>query len=201
MEDKGSVWELSSFPGPEWAGQSPSTPLLLLQGPSNLPLLISWPPSYAPRTHVAWMGLWRGGTGLGAQQAPRPEWARRLPSAPLLLLLDGPSRLPLLISLASLLCPQDPRGLEGALVGDYQPGSSTGSPAPVGGAIAVHSPPALPGESLPPASPDLPGLRGTNPVWPPFLLPPSPPMSYQFTWGFLPSPWASGSHTSSRQAP
>ena len=101
MEDKGSVWELSSFPGPEWAGQSPSTPLLLLQGPSNLPLLISWPPSYAPRTHVAWMGLWRGGTGLGAQQAPQPEWARQSPSAPLPLFLESPSCLPLLVSLAS----------------------------------------------------------------------------------------------------
>ena len=29
------------------------------------------PPSYAPRTHMAWRGLWRWGTGLGTQQAHR----------------------------------------------------------------------------------------------------------------------------------
>ena len=59
-------------------------------------------PSYAPRTHMAWLGLWRRGTGLRAQQAPRPKWARRSPSAPLLLFPESPSRLPLLISLPGL---------------------------------------------------------------------------------------------------
>ena len=48
---------------------------------------------------------------------PGLEWAGQMPSSPLLLLLKGPFCLPLLISLASLLCLQDPRGLEGALVG------------------------------------------------------------------------------------
>ena len=79
--------------------------------------LSPWPPSYAPRTHVAWRGE------------------------------EGPWR-----------------------VGD-QPRSSAGSPARVGQAIALHSSPTLPGESLPPASPDLSGLRGTYLVWPPLLLP------------------------------
>ena len=31
------------------------------------------------------------------------------------------------------------------------------------------------GGPLPPASPDLPGLRGADPVWPPLLLPPQSP--------------------------
>ena len=33
---------------------------------------------------MTWMGLWKGGTSLGAQQAPWPEWAGQLPSAPTL---------------------------------------------------------------------------------------------------------------------
>ena len=64
-----------------------------------------------------------GGPGLGAQQA---SWAlvgeaNTLCSspAPAPLVLEGPSLLPLLFSprRASLLCPQDPRGLEGSLAG------------------------------------------------------------------------------------
>ena len=39
---------------------------------------------------------------------PRLKWAGQTPSDPLPLLPDGSSRLPLLISLASLLCPQEP---------------------------------------------------------------------------------------------
>ena len=56
---------------------------------------------------------------------PRPQWVGQSPSAPLLLLLEGPSRLPLLISPASLLCPQDPRGLDGAL--EWGGGTSLGA--------------------------------------------------------------------------
>ena len=40
-----------------------------------------------------------------------------------------------------------------------------------GGAIALRSSLAPPRGPLPPASPDLPGLRGADPVWPPLLLP------------------------------
>ena len=111
--------EPSRLPGLEWVGQTPSSPLpLLLNGPSRLPLQISWPSTYAPRTHVAWRGLWRGVTDLGAQQAPQ---------------------------------------------------------ARVGQVITLRSSPALPRESLPPASPDLPSHRDTNLVWPPLLLPPQSP--------------------------
>ena len=73
---------------------------------------------------------------------PRPEWLGQSP--PLLLLLEGLSHLPLLISPAS-----------GSLI--------------------------------------LSGLHFSSPL--------STPTSYQFTWGFLLSPWASGSPTSSQQVP
>ena len=43
LEGRGLAWELRRLPGPKWVGQTPSTPLpLLLEGPSHLPLLISW---------------------------------------------------------------------------------------------------------------------------------------------------------------
>ena len=107
---------------------------------------------------------------------PVPKWAGQSPSAPLPLLLDGSSHLPLLISLASLLCPQDHAAWMGLWRAGYWLGSSAGSPARVGQAIALRFSPALPGESLLPASPDLPGLRGNDPAWPPLLLPTSVPL-------------------------
>ena len=103
---------------------------------------------------------------------PGLEWAGQSPSAPLPLLPDGSSHLPLLISPG---LPPMPPGTHVAWRGlwrrGYQLGSSAGSPAPVGQVIALRSSPASPGEFLPPASPDLPGLRGAIPVWPPLLLP------------------------------
>ena len=118
------TWEPSRLPGLEWVRQTVSSPLLLLlswralpvlEGPSRLPLLFSpRPSSYAPRTHVAWRGLWRAG-----------DW----------------------------------------------PGSSAGSWARVVRANALRSFVAPPGGPLLPTSPDLPGLRGASPVWPPLLLP------------------------------
>ena len=51
-----------------------------------------------------------------------------------------------------------------------QLGSSTGSPAQVGQAVTLRFSPALHAESLLPASLDLPGLKGADPVWPPLLL-------------------------------
>ena len=102
MEGRGSAWELSRFPGLEWVGQSPSTPFpLLLEGPSCLPLLIS-PASLLCPQYLCGpdRALGCGGTSLGAQQAPQPEWARRSPSAPLPPFPESPSHLPLLISLA-----------------------------------------------------------------------------------------------------
>ena len=92
---------------------------------------------------MAWVGLWRGDTSLGTQQASPPEWARLSPSAPLPLFPESPTHLPLLISLAS-----------GALI--------------------------------------LSGL---------YFSPLSPPTSYRFTLGFLPSPWWLEPPTSGQQAP
>ena len=58
-----------------------------------------------------------GGPHLGAQQASwvRVGGADALRSSPPSLVPEVLSHLPLLISLASLLCPQDPLSLEGAL--------------------------------------------------------------------------------------
>ena len=95
--------------------------------------------------------------------------ANDLLSSPVPLVWQGPSCLPLLISPACLLCTQDPHVLEGALEGGYQLGSSAGSLAQVGQVITLCSSPALPGDSLLSDPPDLPGLRGANPVWPPLL--------------------------------
>ena len=135
----------ASFLGSSGQGKRP--PILSRSSQMAPPACLSWspwPPSFAPRNHEAWMGLWRGDTGLGAQQAPQPKWAGQSPSAPLSLFPESPSCLPLLISPASR-----------ALI--------------------------------------LSGLH--------FSYPFSPPVSYQFILGFLPSPWASESPTSSRQAP
>ena len=125
---------------------------------------------------------------LGAQQA---SWAQvdganalLSPSAPLI--WEGPSRLPLLISPASLYAPRDPHGLEGALEGRVLAWELSRLPVPKWPGWLPSAPllprksllpasPALPTESLPPASPDLPSLRGANIAWPPLLLPPQSP--------------------------
>ena len=87
----GRTIALCSSPAPPGWPLPPATP--------NLPSLPPMPPG------PSWPG-WgfvcgAGGTGLGAQQAPRPPWARRSPSAPLLLFAESLSHLPLLIFLAS----------------------------------------------------------------------------------------------------
>ena len=60
----------------------------------------------------------------------------KLPSSPLLLLQsgvwEGLSHLPLLISLASLLCPQDPWSLDGALEGGKVAWEFSSLPGPSG---------------------------------------------------------------------
>ena len=147
----------------------------------------------------------RGGGNLTLEPSIFPvlEWSGQMPSAPLLLLLDGSSCLPLLISLHFLLCPQDQCGWgEGGLGGQ---GTGLGTQQPPQAAWAgqmtcapllllLEGPSQLPILiSLASGAPILSGLH--------FSYPPHPPMFYQFTWGFLPSPWASGSPTSSRQAP
>ena len=201
------TWEPSRLPGLEWAGQMPSSPLQLLcsggwEGLSRLPLLIPPASFLCPQGPTAWRG--RGGRGIsvGAQQAPRPKWARQSPSAPLPLLPGGPSRLPLLISLASLLCPQDPCSLDGALEGG---GTGLG---------AQQAPrPEWAGQS--PSAPLLPFPESPSHL--PLLISPAsgvqilsglhfsshlgPPTSYWFTLGFIPSPWGSESPTRGWQGP
>ena len=113
---------------------------------------------------------------------------RQTPSSPLLLLQSG--RAPP----AYLSCPPQPpsyarwthaawRGLWRA---GHRPGSSAGSLARVGGAITLLSSSAPPGWLLPLASPDLPGLRGTEPVWPPLFLPPQCPYFLPVHFGVPP---------------
>ena len=60
------TWEPSGFPGLKWVGKCPPPLLLLLLLWSRRasPACLSWSPwspSYAPRTHAAWRGLWRTG--------------------------------------------------------------------------------------------------------------------------------------------
>ena len=119
-------------------------------------------------------GLRGQGTSPGSQQT---SWARvgranTLLSSPAPPVWEGPFCLPLLISPASLLCPQEPmqpgRGFGGQGIGL---GAQQAPWARVSRAITLHSSPASPRGPLLPASPNLPGLRDANPVWPPLLLP------------------------------
>ena len=117
LEGRGLAWDLRRLPVPEWVGQS----LLSCSSQRVPPASLSWSPCLCPvppRTHVAWRGVWRAGDWPGSSAAVDWAWAQvgravalcSSPTPP-----EGPSRLPLLIFLASLLCPQDPCGLEGAL--------------------------------------------------------------------------------------
>ena len=107
------TWEPSRLPGLEWVGQTPSSSLLLLRSGRTPLTCLSWsprPPSYAPKDpHGLEGALEDRELAWELSRLPVPEWAGQSPSTPLLLLLEGPSRLPLLISLASLLCPQGPK--------------------------------------------------------------------------------------------
>ena len=104
LEGRGSACKLSRLPVPEWVGQSPFCsspapprgPLL----PASLVLPLA---SFLCPQGPTQPGGGFGGQGicLGAQQAPRAEWAGQSPSAPLPLFPESPSRLPLLISPAS----------------------------------------------------------------------------------------------------
>ena len=68
LEGTGSSWELSRPPHARVGRvttlhSSPPPP----GGPLCLSLLFSpWPPSYAPRTHTAWRGLWIAGDWPGS---------------------------------------------------------------------------------------------------------------------------------------
>ena len=137
---------------------------------------------------------------------PGLEWVGQMPSSPLLLLRsgvwEGPSRLRLLISLASLLCSQDPCGLEGALkrwgagLGAQQaPQSQWSRQSPSTPLLLfLESPSHLPLLTSPASG--VPILSGLY-----FSYPLGPPTSYQFTVGFLPSPWGLESSISGRHVP
>ena len=77
-------------------------------------------------------------------------WGKALFSSPALEVWDGPSHLPLLISPASLLCPQDPRSLDGAL---WRRGAGLGAQQAPGLSAPGNRPPLLSSSSqrVPPA--------------------------------------------------
>ena len=158
--------------------------------PPASPALPGLPP-VPPRTYTAWRWLGGQGTGLGAQQAPRApvSWAVTLCSSPAPSRWSLPPATPDLP--ASLLCPQDPRGPDGALEVRELAWELSSLPCPGG-----------------PGNHPLLLLRSSRTVCPTCLLcglhfssPLGPPTSYWFILGFLPSPWGSESPTSGRQAP
>ena len=103
LRGQGTGLGAQQAPRAEWAGQSPSTPPPFLpEGPSRLPLLTSPASLLCSQGPPQPGGVFGAqGIGLGAQQAPWPQWTRRSPSTPLPLFQESPSRLPLLISPAS----------------------------------------------------------------------------------------------------
>ena len=154
--------------------QTPSSPLLLLQSgvwedPSCLPLLISPASLLCLQDQCSWWG-W-GGWKWGPWRAG--DWPGSSAGSPG---LSEQGKLPLLLSRSSWMAPPTCHSRSPGLPpmpprptrpgrgfgGGKQLGSSVGSPARVGQVIALCSSPALPRESLPPASPDLPGLRGAD---------------------------------------
>ena len=132
-----------------------------------------------------------GGPHLGAQQA---SWARvgganALHSSPAPPVPQGPSHLPLLFS------PWTPSyaprtSVAGVGGGPGEQGTGLGAQQPPQPEWVGQSPssssPAPPGGPLPPASPDLPGLRGSDPVWSPLLLPPLSPHILPVHFAVLP---------------
>ena len=153
--------------------------------PSHLPLLFSpQPPFYAPKDpHDLDWALEGRGLPWELSRLPGPKWAGQTTSASLPFLLDGPSHLPLLIFPASLLCPQDPHGLRGALEVGELAWELSRLPARVGQVIALHSFPALPREShlpllISPASgaPILSGLHSSSPASVPLCHTEVPPV-------------------------
>ena len=118
------------------------------------------------------------GPHLGAQQAPqaRVGGANALLSSPAPSGPGGPlpPASPDLPGLPPM--PQGPTQLGWGFGGQGTGLGAQQAPcAQVGGANTLHCSPTLPRGSLPPASPDLPLLRGTDPFWPPLLLPTQDP--------------------------
>ena len=172
------TWEPSRLLGSSGQGKRP--PLLSCSSgmvePLRPPLLISPASLVCSQGPMRPGGVFRAqGTGLGAQQALHDRVGRAIA----LLSSSTPPGGPLLPASPDLpdplLCPQDPHVLDGALERGVPVWELNRLPARVGQAIALRSSPALPGESLPLASLDLPSFRGADPVWPPLLLPSQSP--------------------------
>ena len=161
----GGADTLRSSPAPAAPSQLPLLILLASlrrpQGPAASPDLAGLPPSSpGPTLPAGGFGGW--GVGLGAQQARRTRVGRAnaLCSCPAPPFPEGPSRLPLFISPASLLCPQDHPSLEGTSEG-------------IGSGLRARqtSPAGWAGETLGPLSPD-PSPQGSLQAWegiPPLL--------------------------------
>ena len=107
---------------------------------------------------------------------PGLEWVGQMPSSPLLLLQSWRAP-PARLSWSPRPPSYSPRTNAATGWGELG-GQGTGlgaQQAPqawVSRANALCSSPTPPRRPLLPVSPDLPGLRGTDPVWPPLLLPP-----------------------------
>ena len=162
------------------SGQCKRPPLLSCSSGLGGPLLPASPdlsglPPMSPRTHEAWWGLWRAGDqpgssagslGLGGRGKHPPLLSCSSRRAPPACLSCSPPTPP-----ASFLCPQGPTWPGGGFGGQ-----GTGLRAQQASwAEWVGQTPSSPLLLLPPSSPDLPGLRGTDPVWPQLLLPPQSP--------------------------
>ena len=201
------TWEPSRLPGLEWAGHMPSSPLLILwsgvwEGPSCLPLLISPASLLCPQGRCSLERALEGrGLAWELSSLPGPQWARQSPSAPLPLLLEGPSHLPHLISSAYLHCPQDPCGLNRAL-GGGETGLGTQQAPQTQWARRSPSTPLLLFLESPSHLPLLISPTSGAPILSGLHFSPiSPPTSYRFILGSLPSSWVSESPTSSRHMP
>ena len=167
----GAANALLSFPTPlVWGLGGPLPP-----ASPDLPVLPPIPPGpmRLVRGEVRGRGALEGrGPACELNRVPVPKWVGQTPSAPLLLLPQGPSHLPLQIPSFPPM-PPGPTwpgggfGLQVTGLGGQQPPR-----APVGRAIPLCFSSAPPGWPLPPATPDLPGL------------PPMPPGPTWRGWGF-----------------
>ena len=167
------------------------------------------------RTHRAGKGPGGRGSGLGSTKQKGPRRASRLPrvgganallTSPAPQVLEGPSHLPLLFSPTLPPTPPGPTQPGAGLWGHRTwPESWAGFLGQLGRGNARCTPPwsepprVPPGVGTPP--PSQPPLSGTVLSCLHFCSPLSPPTSYPVAWGFFPSPWASRSPASVRQAP
>ena len=193
------TWECSG-----WVGQMSSTPLLLPESPSRLPLLTSPTSLQCPKYPCGRRGLWKeGDLAWELSRLPGPMWRGTCPLLLLLLLWSWGSP-PTSLSFsppASLLRSQDQRGLEGTSedVGPSLRAKQTSPDHWAGDTLGTLLPDLSPQGSLLACEPLLPlshpsGMLVLSDLH--FFSPFNPPTSYWFACGFLPSPWVFRSPTS-----